>query len=196
MLGYYYFVSSSLLPINLLTSYLLTFYLLSDNRAGEDDLFDVGEANWCYVLGSILAQVDHAGGVWVKTCHTNIVVLPVCPQEHHRVLCPLEHVVLIVDIEIAKNIILIDVWTASLIWVVITARLHFGRDAQGNCLVIIIAIDYIIVGKADLILVVGALLAGGDSIVINVNTRCLILAGACSLCHIARVDVQVNWVLL
>lgn len=109
MLGYYYFVSSSLLPINLLTSYLLTFNFLSDNRAGEDDLFDVGEANGSNVLGSILAQVDHACGVWVETSHTDVVVLPICSQDHHCVLCPLEHVVLIVDIEITEDIILIDV---------------------------------------------------------------------------------------
>ena len=128
----------------------------SADSAGEDDLLDVGEAD----IGQLLSSAeDHAVCVHVVVGHTHQVVGTIWTQEHHLVHLSLEHVVLIIDVDVPEYVILIDCGTLGLVSVILSGQL-LRSHSYANGLVVILAIDDILVGEADLVLVVSALLVG------------------------------------
>ena len=94
----------------------------SADSAGEDDLLDVAEAD----VGQLLSMAeDHAVRVHVVVGNTHQVLGAVWTQEHHLVQPPLEHVVLIVDVDVPEDVILIDLEAVLLV-------LDIGLDALGG----------------------------------------------------------------
>jgi hypothetical protein len=164
----------------------------SADSAGEDDLLDVGEAD----IGQLLSSAeDHAVCVHVVVGHTHQVVGTIWTQEHHLVHLPLEHVVLIIDVDVPEYIILIDCGTLGLVSVVLSGQL-LGGHSYADCLVIILAIDDILVGEADLVLVVRALLVGRGPVIIHVESTGRVQPCKIGASHVSWVDVEVHGVSL
>jgi hypothetical protein len=68
------------------------------------------------------------------------------------------------------------------------------RDSNDDCLIILSSIHNIIVGETDAILVVSSHLTGAGTVIVDINTAGTEDASAAGLCHVSRVDNQVNWV--
>jgi hypothetical protein len=162
----------------------------SADSAGEDDLLDVAEAD----IGQLLPTAeDHAVRVHVEVGHTHQVVGAVWTQEHHLVQPPLEHVVLIVDVDISEDVILIDCGTLGLVSVELSSKL-LGSHSDADGLVVFLAIDDILVGEADLVLVVGAFLVCRVPVIVHVEPAGRVKPSAVGARHVSRVDVEVHGV--
>lgn len=164
----------------------------SADSAGEDDLLDVGEAN----IGQLLSSAeDHAICVHVVVGHTHEVVGTIWTQEHHLVHSPLEHAVFIIDVDVPEYVILIDCGTLGLVSVVLPGQL-LGSHSYAYGLVVILAIDDILVGEADLVLVVRALLVGRGPVIVHIESTGRVKPRAISASHVPWVDVEVYGVSL